>query len=172
MLSSHYPQVMPAEPSYHSPPSLSPFHMADIYWFQSPPLIYQAIFNFSFPVQVPPFQLSAKRLMGAFSQWDFLLFGMTFASSVAHMVKNLPVTQKTWVRSLGREDPWRRERQLTPEFLPGESHGQRSLASYSPWGGKESDMTERLSLLLGFCRLPLSSPLQLTSFHWCLPDQF
>ena len=30
----------------------------------------------------------------------------------------------------------------TPVFLPGESHGQRSLMGYSPWGHKESDMTE------------------------------
>ena len=34
----------------------------------------------------------------------------------------------------------------TPVIWPGESHGQRSLAGYSPWGCKESDMTERLSL--------------------------
>ena len=34
----------------------------------------------------------------------------------------------------------------TPVFLPGESHGQRSLVGYSPWGRKESDMTEQLSL--------------------------
>ena len=32
--------------------------------------------------------------------------------------------------------------------VPGESHGQRSLAGYSPWGCKESDMTERLTLSL------------------------
>jgi len=38
--------------------------------------------------------------------------------------------------------PWRREWLTPPVFLPGESHGQRSLAGYSPWGGKESDMTE------------------------------
>ena len=38
--------------------------------------------------------------------------------------------------------PWRRAWQPTPVFLPGESHGQRSLAGYSPWGQKESDMTE------------------------------
>ena len=37
---------------------------------------------------------------------------------------------------------WRREWQLTPVSLPGESHGQRSLADYSPWGLKESDTTE------------------------------
>ena len=33
----------------------------------------------------------------------------------------------------------------TPVFLPGESHGQRSLAGYSPWGHKQSDMTEGLN---------------------------
>ena len=33
-----------------------------------------------------------------------------------------------------------------PVFLPGKFHGQRSLAGYSPWGHKESDMTERFSL--------------------------
>ena len=40
---------------------------------------------------------------------------------------------------------WRREWLPIPVFLPGESHGQRSLAGYSPWGSKESDMTERLT---------------------------
>ena len=38
--------------------------------------------------------------------------------------------------------PWRRKWQPTPVFLPGESHGQRSLAGYSPEGCKESDTTE------------------------------
>ena len=36
----------------------------------------------------------------------------------------------------------------TPVFLPGEAHGQRSLAGYSPWGSKELDMTEKLTLSL------------------------
>ena len=39
---------------------------------------------------------------------------------------------------------WRRKWQPTPVFLPGESHGQRSLVGYSPWGRKESDTIERL----------------------------
>ena len=43
-----------------------------------------------------------------------------------------------WVRKI----PWRRTRQPTPAFLPGESHGQRSLVGYSPRGCKESNMTE------------------------------
>ena len=38
--------------------------------------------------------------------------------------------------------PWRRKWQSTPEPLPGESHGQRSLEGYSAWGHKESDKTE------------------------------
>ena len=41
--------------------------------------------------------------------------------------------------------PWRRAWQPTPVFLPGEFHGQRSLAGYSSWNHKESEMTERLS---------------------------
>ena len=46
------------------------------------------------------------------------------------------------IRSLGQEDPLRRAWQPTPIFLPGESHGQRSLVGYCPWGRKESDTTE------------------------------
>ena len=38
--------------------------------------------------------------------------------------------------------PWRREWQPTAVFFLGESHGQRNLAGYSPWGCKESDTTE------------------------------
>ena len=41
---------------------------------------------------------------------------------------------------------WRRKWQPNPVFLPGEVHGQRRLAGYSPWGCKESAMTERLTL--------------------------
>ena len=39
--------------------------------------------------------------------------------------------------------PWRRKWHPTPVFLPGESHGQRSLVGYSPWGHKELNMTEQ-----------------------------
>ena len=42
------------------------------------------------------------------------------------------------IPGLGRF-PWRRERLPTPEFLPEEFHGQRSLVGYSAWGHKESD---------------------------------
>ena len=52
---------------------------------------------------------------------------------VAQMVKNLPVIQETWVQSQGGEDPLEKEWLSIPVFLPGESHGQRSLTGYSPW---------------------------------------
>ena len=50
--------------------------------------------------------------------------------------------------------PWRMEWLPTPIFLPGESHGQRRPAGSSPWGRKESDRTERLTLSPAFivCR--------------------
>ena len=65
---------------------------------------------------------------------------------VAQMVKNLPAMQKTWVQSLGQEDPWRKEWQPTQVFLPGEFYGHRSLVGYSPWGCKKLDMTEQQTL--------------------------
>ena len=51
-----------------------------------------------------------------------------------------------WVTSLSLFTfmHWRRKWQPTPVFLPGESHGWRSLVGCSPWGREESDMTERL----------------------------
>ena len=43
-----------------------------------------------------------------------------------------------WVRKI----PWKRKWEPTLVFLPGKSHGQSKLAGYSPWGCKESDLTE------------------------------
>ena len=53
--------------------------------------------------------------------------------------------QEMWFQSPGWEDPREEEMQPTPAVLPGESHGQRSLAGFSPWGHKGSDTTEWLS---------------------------
>ena len=49
-----------------------------------------------------------------------------------------------WVRKI----PWRRVWLPTPIFLPREFHEQRSLTGYSPWGRKESDTTEWVTLTL------------------------
>ena len=61
---------------------------------------------------------------------------------MAQIVKNLPTMRETWVRSLGQEDTLEEGMEPTPVFLPGEFHGHRSLAGYSPWGNKELDTTE------------------------------
>ena len=53
------------------------------------------------------------------------------------MVKNPLLMQEIWVQFLGQEDPGEEGMATTPVFLPGESHEQRSLAGYSPWGHKE-----------------------------------
>ena len=52
------------------------------------------------------------------------------------------------VRSLGQEDPLEEEMPTHSSILPGKSHGQRSLVCCSPWGHKESDMTEYTLMLL------------------------
>ena len=67
------------------------------------------------------------------------------ASPLAQQVKNLLVVQRHQVRSLSWEESWSRKWQPTLVFLPGESHGQRSLVGYSPWGHKEPNMTELLN---------------------------
>ena len=57
--------------------------------------------------------------------------------------------------------PWRRKWQPTPVFLPGKFHGQRSLVGYSPWGNKESDMTEH-STHTAFFMVQFSHPYMTT----------
>ena len=53
--------------------------------------------------------------------------------------------QETWVRSLGQEDPLGKEMANHSRILAWKkSHGQRSLAGYSPWGCKESDTSEHI----------------------------
>ena len=69
------------------------------------------------------------------------------AFQVAQVVKNLPALWETrfspWVGKI----PWKRKWQPTPVYLPGKSHGQRSLGGYSPRGHKELDMTEHTNHL-------------------------
>ena len=64
------------------------------------------------------------------------------------MVKNLPTMQEIELDSWFGKILWRREWQLTPVFLSGESQGQRILVGYSPWDRKESDTSEQLTLSL------------------------
>ena len=52
------------------------------------------------------------------------------------------------IPGLGRF-PWGRKWQPAPVFLPEKSHGQRSLAGYSPWGRQQSDTTEQMHIAHG-----------------------
>ena len=63
--------------------------------------------------------------------------------------KNPHATWETWVQSLVGKIPWRRERLPTPEFWPGEFHGL-----YSPWGHKQSDVTETFTFMAS---IPITS---------------
>ena len=60
---------------------------------------------------------------------------------MAQLVKNPPAMQEIWVGKI----PWRKERLPTLVFWPGEFHGL-----YRPWGGKELDMAEQLSIHLEY----------------------
>ena len=95
---------------------------------KNPPAIQET------PVRFPGSGRSSGEGLGYLLQYSWALL-------VTQMVKNSPAMWETWVRSLDWEDPWRREQLPTPAFWSGELHGL-----YSPWGWKESDMIEQLSL--------------------------
>ena len=71
---------------------------------------------------------------------------------------------------LGWEDPLKEGMQPSPVFLPGESHGWRSLADNSPWGRKELDMTERLNTAAHTCHHLVSQ--SLFGGDFCLVQYF
>ena len=87
---------------------------------------------------------------------DFTLY-FALLSLVAQLIKNPPTMRETWVRPWVGKIPWRRL--PTPVFWPGEFHGL-----YSPWGGKELDMTEQLSLSLSFKVIDLVT--HVSTFLW------
>ena len=69
------------------------------------------------------------------------------ASPVGQKVNNLPAIQNTWVRSLGQEDPPEKGMATHFRFLPWRSLWTEEPGRlHSPWGGRESDMTEQLTL--------------------------
>ena len=92
----------------------------------------------------------------------------SWASLVAQLVKNLPAMRETWVGKI----PWRRERLPTPLFWREEFHGL-----YSPWGRKELDMTEQLSLSLEKLVKVVGSrahpqPIQICIYKHFFPNDF
>ena len=69
-------------------------------------------------------------------------------SLAAQTVKNLPAIQETWVRFLGREEPLEKGTATHSSIFAWRISSKRRLAGYNPWGHKDSDTTERLTLSL------------------------
>ena len=104
---------------------------------------------------------------------------MKWASQLALAVKNPPASAgdikrcriDPWVGKI----PWRRNWQPTPGFLPGESHGQRNLEGYSPWGCEESDTTEAANTFTskkkGWGKLKIMTPSTMHPGGPCSPGK-
>ena len=82
--------------------------------------------------QLSPCNYTSDSVCNPLNKVNKYYFG---TSLVAQMVKRLSTMWETRIRSLGREGP------STPVLLPGKSHGQRSLVGYSPWGHKETQLS-------------------------------
>ena len=78
-------------------------------------------------------------MQGSFFPYEYVIvptpFSFLHQISLAHLEKKI-----IWPHLYSLL--WRRKQQPTPVFMPGKSHGPRSLVGYNPWGRKESDMTE------------------------------
>ena len=139
-----YFQVLsiPSRKCFLDPVTSLPFRFllswAKLPFAKPPPLI------FSFFLSMHFLQIIAACLKPLNVLW--LLLGVR-ASLMAQMIICLQCKKPGFDPWVGKI-PWRRKWQSTPELLPGESHGQRSLEGYSAWGHKESDKTEQWILLL------------------------
>ena len=83
-------------------------------------------------VPEPPLEYSCQtHIRLEINHWDLVAYQVAQWQKICLPIQETQETQVQW--------------QPTPVFLPGESRGQRSLASYSPWGFKELDITEQLN---------------------------
>ena len=81
---------------------------------------------------------------------DLIDLQLKVAPQVAQAVKNLPPVQETWVRSLSQEDLLEKEIATHSSILAWRIPWTEEPGSYSPWGGKESDMTKWLQFHFHF----------------------
>ena len=72
-------------------------------------------------------------------KWNCCFPGGTSGKEPSYQFRRL---KRHWLNPWVKKLPWRRVGQPTPLFLPGESHGQKSLEGYTPWSHKKLDMTE------------------------------
>ena len=87
--------------------------------------------------------------------WVYFCFRLPWWTS-GSVVKNLPTNYNCIFDSWVGKIPWRKKWQHIPVFLPGKSHGQRSLVGYSPWGHKRIGhnlVTKQQFLVYLFCSI-------------------
>ena len=107
-------------------------------------------------------------LCGVSGSWCAFISRTTFkveSALVAHRLKSLLQCGRPGFDPWAQKIPWRRKWQPIPVFLPGESHGQRSLVGYSPRGRKDSDTAERLPLHFHLESMKTKSFIELLNFE-------
>ena len=100
----------------------------EMLYYKKSPLVYPHFFS----VISHSFFFFFKQRKNYFKYFMALVRHLFRGSLVAQQVKNLPANKRCRFNSWVRKSPWRRSWLPPPVFLPGESHGQRSLANYSP----------------------------------------
>ena len=105
---------------------------------------HSSILAWKIPRTILP--MGSQRVGNDWVAFTSLHFSLSRASQVELVVNNPPASARDMglIPELGRS-PWRRSWQPTPIFLPGESHGQRSLAGYSPWVHKSRTQLRNLA---------------------------
>ena len=130
------------------------YHVSVLHMYFIPSSLPLLILHPLFPFFASLFHLEPPVFFGVVFFFSFLYLWVYFCLAIYSCLnfpggssgKESTCQCRRWRRSgfspwVGKI-PWRRKWQPTPVFLPGEAYGQRSLAGYSPWGHKESDMTE------------------------------
>ena len=113
--------------------------LSPLYWLDMPGFTFSKVPGLGFPISapgmLPDFHFLASNTFVRFNSYNGLPKWCSGKESACQCRRCGfdPCIGKT---------PGRRKWQPTPVFLPGKFHGQRSLAGYSPWGHKESDLTE------------------------------
>ena len=120
--------------------------------------------------------LEVAKILDTTERLDMTLLALTFNLVLRLprwlVVKNLPANYRKykrcrfdpWVRKI----PWRRARQTTLVFLPGESYGQRSLVGYSPW--VEKSWTQLKGLSMHTCNPVLCFPVTIPWYSFEKPE--
>ena len=110
------------------------FPLEKLYGF----ITYSNVLSIDYKIKSSMYLLILLKLTCLYTYKCLLIVGFLGGSDG----KDSPAMQDPWVGKI----PWRRKWQPTPVIFPGEFHGQRNLAGYSPWGCKESGMTGQLSV--------------------------